>query len=262
MYYQTIPTTRPPIHSQNATRSPSYRENGTHSASIRSIFGASFPSMINPTPPTPGTNPPDYIADALPIPSKPIKYSFTSVSFNAMVLASSAHGQDKQSLYYVAVNMDCFMHSSYITQIWRGGNEFGQFVGDFEMGITKKSSTVFMREEVTVKSHLKRSGLIYNGYWTWMKDDKDYLVWNYTMTPALYYHKNPTQCRLANGSRVLLGQFHPIPVPRKRDYPPAVPVLEVTPEGHEYFDELLMSLLIIERKRLVPASRSLRKLFS
>ena len=36
-------------------------------------------------------------------------------------------------------------------------------------------------------------------------------------------------------------------------------VLEVTPEGQEYFDDLLTALMIIERKRLTPGREAVSK---
>jgi len=41
-----------------------------------------------------------------------------------------------------------------------------------------------------------------------------------------------------------------------------VPELEVTPAGQKYFDHILISLLIIERKRLTPGAAYTKELFS
>ena len=53
-------------------------------------------------------------------------------------------------------------------------------------------------------------------------------------------------------------------IPARRGDPPVVvPELTVTPLGQDYFDEIILSLLIIERKRLTPGKASvLKQLFN
>jgi hypothetical protein len=39
---------------------------------------------------------------------------------------------------------------------------------------------------------------------------------------------------------------------RKRNQPAALPELEIFPSGYQYFDDILMSALLLERQRLTP----------
>lgn len=51
---------------------------------------------------------------------------------NAMVLIPPADAQDTRPQYYITVNMNVFMPLSHITTIYRGANEYGEVVGEFE----------------------------------------------------------------------------------------------------------------------------------
>lgn len=66
------------------------------------------------------------------IPNKPIRYSFSQLSFNSMILVPPADSPDTRPLYHVSVHLNCFMPFSYITTIRRGATEIGDHVADFE----------------------------------------------------------------------------------------------------------------------------------
>ncbi len=48
----------------------------------------------------------------------------------------------------------------------------------------------------------------------------------------------------------------------KPDTPAELPQLEVTPQGQHFFDDILMSVMIIERWRLTPATVDYKQLFN
>jgi len=51
----------------------------------------------------------------------------------------------------------------------------------------------------------------------------------------------------------LLAKFTPRSShPRRQGMPIELPRLEVSPDGHDYFDDILLSALIIERLRTTP----------
>ena len=66
------------------------------------------------------------------IPTGPIRYAFSQLAFNSMILVPPESSPDTRPLYHISVNQNCFNPLSYITTIHRGGNADGEHVGDFE----------------------------------------------------------------------------------------------------------------------------------
>ncbi len=62
--------------------------------------------------------------------------------------------------------------------------------------------------------------------------------------------------------KTLFAIFVPVTHLRKPDTPAELPQLEVTPQGQPFFDDILMSVMIIERWRLTPASGDHKQLFN
>ncbi|KAF8877926.1 hypothetical protein BD779DRAFT_1475034, partial [Infundibulicybe gibba] len=109
-----------------------------------------------------------------------------------------------------------------------GGTEEGDFIGDFELGITSDHSTA---------------------KWMWRSQGSDpLLIWDFRSLPAT--------CRLGSFSSITLAHFSPVRTMRRPGHPVVLPYIEVHPAGQHLFDDILMSLLIIERKRRVPITRS------
>ena len=83
--------------------------------------------------------------------------------------------------------------------------------------------------------------------------------WNFISYISLPTHHSLSQCFSRKGRHLLATYRYSTHV-----QPAHSPVheLEVTPEGQNYFDHLLLSLLIIERKRLTPRQSVLSKLWN
>ncbi|KAF8993809.1 hypothetical protein BDQ17DRAFT_1331520 [Cyathus striatus] len=120
------------------------------------------------------TDIPESSVDNLELPLKLI--------FNSMILLPPANSQNTQPLYHIHIGMNCFMPSSFITTITRGGNEHGELVGDFKMGIVDKTSTLLIWDtEFKLNDILSKEGSQLLATWAWFSNDpKHRLIWKST----------------------------------------------------------------------------------
>jgi len=194
-------------------------------------------------------NPPGYNASRDP--TVPVTYSFSRVSSSAMILIPPEDFPDSRPRYHISVNLNCFMPSSYITTIHRGATENGQFVGDFEMGISKIPATVSFRgKETKIKDILKKSWVLADsGVWRWRCPGKEKtLIWHWQSVPLSATCK--VQAR--KGPAVIVAKFMPASRLRREGNPVDLSRLEILPEGQEDFDDILISVLIVQREKLTP----------
>ncbi|KAI0918337.1 hypothetical protein AcV5_002348 [Taiwanofungus camphoratus] len=195
----------------------------------------------------------------------PVIYIFSQETFHSMVLC--ARGESTPD-YYISVAMNCFIPSSYITTIQRGGSRDGELVGSFEMGISTRKNTVTVdgREKLMdlvlchagSKSNVRSLGRVWQ--WRWHNDDSLHLSWH-SDSPVRYCYLS-SQTGTPNAT--LLASYTPVPLSPRADGQPSPPAsLKLFPEGRRLFDDILISALIIERKRLTPDSRAaLKPLFN
>ncbi|KAF9451190.1 hypothetical protein P691DRAFT_724711 [Macrolepiota fuliginosa MF-IS2] len=112
---------------------------------------------------TPSEAPPDYAVARYPV--RPVRYQFSSVGSNSMILLPPETAPDTRPVYHITVSMNCFVPYSYITTLRRGGTEAGEYVGDFELGATcdpdLRTPTICLRGReypMTTSIEVKRSG--------------------------------------------------------------------------------------------------------
>ncbi|KAF8966220.1 hypothetical protein BDZ97DRAFT_696992 [Flammula alnicola] len=239
-------------------------------ASDSSSYASSFHSQpfsppvsrpISPRAMEANENPPDYIA-TVQRPTAPVKYNFSSISYSSMIVAPNSEAEDSPPKYHISISMNCFMPLNHITTIRRGGSGYGELVAQFEMGIAGSPSTVTIEgKELLIGSLLsKRLGSRQSGLWFWIPpDSKKRLLWDYRQTPFICR----SLLKIGSGAEAsTLATFTPArQVPAGG--PPVLAELTVTPLGQDFFDDLLLSLLIIERRRLTPGKdRVLKQLFN
>ncbi|GLB35891.1 putative para-aminobenzoic acid synthetase [Lyophyllum shimeji] len=176
-------------------------------------------------------SPPGYQSTRKPLTS--ITYTFwpQTTPSNSMILAPPLDLENPGPSYCISVNMNCFTPSSYVTTIRRDSWD-GEFVGDFEMGLTtsKKSSSS----------------------WTWKTPELDksvHLYWDDSAAAGVITCFSSKDRTTGN----VLARFIPPAHPRRHGRPAEMHRLEVSPQGHEYFDDILMSALIVERLRTTPS---------
>ncbi|CAL1698874.1 unnamed protein product [Somion occarium] len=180
----------------------------------------------------------------------PITYKFVTQSFNSMLLK---YEPADLPLYHISTYMNCFIPSSYITVIRRGDSEAGDFVGQFEMGISVKKSTIMIggKEKVTDAVLSKNQHkAVRTWLWRWHNDENTHLSWTYD-SPVKYCYR---RAKPGSPEPPLLASYTPPPLVPRDGRPSPAPSLKVYPDGQPLFDHILVSALVIERKRLTPSS--------
>ncbi|KZT07049.1 uncharacterized protein LAESUDRAFT_725396 [Laetiporus sulphureus 93-53] len=153
--------------------------------------------------------------------------------------------------------MNCFIPTSHITTIRRGGSPYGEVVGSFEMGIaTKKSAVTMAGRERLMDVVLNKAGNKANRVWQWKWHNNRELHLSWHCDSPVKYCYLAAQAGTPNAS--LLASFTPQPLAPRADGLPSPPSsLKVFPDGQWLFDDIVISTLILERKRLTPDPRRL-----
>ncbi|KAJ3829828.1 hypothetical protein EV361DRAFT_392567 [Lentinula raphanica] len=169
---------------------------------------------------------------------------------NSMILHPLATNEQDviDHAYYISVNSNCFTPSSYITSIWKYGRH-KNFVGDFEIAAknSKSVDTVFFRGmEHPIEEVLVTSSRLFYTQWTWKPAESHFILyWDDSLggnSIACFKSKDKTNSNL-------LAKFIPRTHMRRPGREIEYTRLEVTPGGHELFEDVLISALIIERLR-------------
>ncbi|KAF9008103.1 hypothetical protein BDZ89DRAFT_1079194 [Hymenopellis radicata] len=182
-------------------------------------------------------DPPDYATASLPM--EPFVYSFSPVSPTSMLLLPPRSALDSRPRYRISVSTNCFTPSSYITTVTRGASDYGELVGEFEMGITSraKSATIRVaRKESYISDVLDES-----------KSVVRCVLWK-GHTGNLFWSNSTMARRFVQ--RDLLAEFCAptgLRNPEEDDAP--LVQLKIYPEGHEMMDDILLSALVMERRR-------------
>ncbi|KAJ8486928.1 hypothetical protein ONZ51_g4514 [Trametes cubensis] len=140
------------ISSRTIKRKP--RLTGPYGSDHSTGSSTTIVSKISLSLPPPLPPPPGYV-DNKPLPPRPtaVLLSFRQQGFNTMVAYHKNAAE-----YHVAVYMNCFMPSSFVTVI-RRAHEDGEVVSSFEMGISTQRATVNMHgTEKFVDAVLSRTG--------------------------------------------------------------------------------------------------------
>ncbi|TFK36980.1 hypothetical protein BDQ12DRAFT_736708 [Crucibulum laeve] len=227
-------------------------------------LNARSPPPVHPAMQYQGTSalPPGYTELGKPTTNITYTCSPQTIPANSMIVTPPAYVNSLQKPYFISVNMNCFTPTSYITTIRRGSWD-GELVGDFEMGLTtsRKPATICLRgNEQPLSEGLESNYRIFHNMhqsWTWKVSEYDKtttIFWEETPGPGL-----PLTCFSSKEKVVgnILARFLPPRHPRKQGRPSDSTRLEVTPYGHEFIDDIVMSALIIERIRTAPSAWAL-----
>lgn len=202
--------------------------------------------------------PPAADADQMPpgyeesrFPTVPVVYSFSPTSSGSMLLIPPPAHPDSRPLYHVSVQPNVFIPLFYKTRVTRGGSVEGEEVGDFEMSILPAydrnvafgplhESTVSMRG----KEHPLEMILT--------KESTRKYHWRFVVARMKWDCSSvPYRCAL-HADETSLASFTPATGKREPGRPPPLAALEILPSGFKYLDDIVVSILVIERKRLTP----------
>ncbi|KAJ7186779.1 hypothetical protein C8R46DRAFT_1058012 [Mycena filopes] len=151
---------------------------------------------------------------------------------------------DDQGQYRISVslNLNPFVPISYRTTVHRLEGPDESFIGDFELSLNHRRAIVTIGDITT-----RLSNVLFNinsspRHWAWRWDEIG-LRWDCRSSIA---DGSPLCICYTVASPVQLASFVPPPL----DAPPPLPeaVLTVFPDGHECFDHIMLSALIIQRK--------------
>ncbi|EIM81989.1 uncharacterized protein STEHIDRAFT_161341 [Stereum hirsutum FP-91666 SS1] len=88
----------------------------------------------------------------------PIRYILSPHSPNFILVLPSSDAADTRPLYRISVNSNCFIPSSYVTTIRRGGSEDGEFAGDFERFTGQLDYNHRRTSDAAAKHHVAEGG--------------------------------------------------------------------------------------------------------
>ncbi|KAF7311645.1 hypothetical protein MKEN_01067800 [Mycena kentingensis (nom. inval.)] len=189
--------------------------------------------------------PPAY--EHIKAPLEPVNYAFSPQQHeNTMLLVPPSSLPDSRPQYHISVALNVFNPFSFTTTIRRGGTSNGPKVGEFEMGISSLPGIV------TINGVIKFiSEVVVEGEWgkhTWKFDSQDtskHIFWNRSPADLGLYN-----CYLDRQYKVKIAQYQGHTFKRR----PAETTLRVYPEGQKHFDDIVISILILERMRLRPGA--------
>ncbi|KAF5374357.1 hypothetical protein D9758_004719 [Tetrapyrgos nigripes] len=183
-------------------------------------------------------------------PEKNVTYSLSAGAPNTCLLVPSADSPNTRPRFHVTV------------AVRQGGTENGRFVAEFEIGHDQLKSK--MADWITY-GDLQRQPLLYvlheqyyttkdtrikyssgEFYWWFFKRPPETVQWRCYAT-AEETVKKQEEAKLYATYTPLKQVRHGIRVETL-----VLRQLEVTPEAHDFLDQILISLLILERRRLAP----------
>ncbi|KAI0659915.1 hypothetical protein C8Q70DRAFT_102798 [Cubamyces menziesii] len=244
------------ISSRTIKRKP--RLTGPYGSDHSTGSSTTIVSKISLSLPPPLPPPPGYV-DNKPLPPRPtaVLLSFRQQGFNTMVAYHKNAAE-----YHVAVYMNCFMPSSFVTVI-RRAHEDGEVVSSFEMGISTQRATVNMHgTEKFVDAVLSRTGKKTDDriwQWKWDEDPNHMIGWH-REAPVRYCYILDSAGR---PSGPMIAAFVVCSsTSNVRQASPQPASITIYPAGQHIMDHILTSALLVERKRLTPSPMTMNPIFN
>ncbi|KAJ7074703.1 hypothetical protein C8F01DRAFT_33602 [Mycena amicta] len=152
---------------------------------------------------------------------------------------SEDHGRYRIS---VSLNLNPFVPICYRTTVHRLQDAQEAFIGDFELSLNHRRAIVTIGDVTTRLVNVLYSINSSSRHWSWRWDDIG-LRWDCRTTLE---DGSPMCICYTLASTTQLASFVPPPF----DAPPPLPeaVLTIFPDGHDFFDHILLSALIVQRK--------------
>ncbi|KAJ3870299.1 hypothetical protein EV359DRAFT_59219 [Lentinula novae-zelandiae] len=199
---------------------------------------------------------PDYSRHNRPV--NPISYSFTDWGSNFMLLVPPPNASEIEPSYKISVslNLNPFLPISFVTKVEMVLIENDPevvFVGEFESylisGLANRVSLNQTRGVLTmIGAPTRLSNVLSNvdasrGHWMWTHANVQ-LRWD--CRTRLEDGSPMCVCYGLDRLSIQLATFVPPPILASPPLPAAV--FTVFPDGHEFFEHILMSMLVVQRK--------------
>ncbi|KAH9933020.1 uncharacterized protein B0H18DRAFT_985167 [Fomitopsis serialis] len=190
------------------------------------------------------TQPPRYVH--IERPNKPLTYEFMSWNMKSMLLVPPRSvDPGRGALYFisVALNLNPFAPLSYVTSLYRGSDAEGEFIGEFELGITHSRATISIGNHSTRLKNILTSDARFRELFTWRYETVE-LRWDCRTK----LDDGSRMCICSDAASHQLASFVPPPLDASPPLPNAT--LTVFPDGHRHqlFDHIVLSALVVERK--------------
>ncbi|KAL4243344.1 hypothetical protein ABKN59_011532 [Abortiporus biennis] len=187
-----------------------------------------------------GSRPPEYVPAR---PTVPLIYTFTMWHAESVLLIPPRSCPDRTPIYNIRVklNLNPFTPLSYVTTIRRGATEDGSIVGEFEIGVSHPRAIVTFGNYSTRMSSILTKRSNEERVWRWKHTNID-LRWDCKSV----LDDGSSMCVCYDSRKHQVASFVPPPPNASPPLPEAT--LTVFPDGHDMFDDILISALVIERK--------------
>ncbi|KAI0814805.1 hypothetical protein BC629DRAFT_813521 [Irpex lacteus] len=184
----------------------------------------------------------------------PCTCTFYELANATMVLCPPGEVENQTPLYTFHVSPSCFQPMSFITTVKRGGPGSKQLIARFEMGMSRDPPTLLMDnipyqlhdvffEFRKVKSKLKQDR------WRWVRGQYN-LHWYYSSDFEAICHHDSDQAKTPLATLISAAGAHtPGTLPPSGQ--PMTRLMVMTP-NQALLDEIVVSALLVERKRLTP----------
>jgi hypothetical protein len=147
--------------------------------------------------------------------------------------------------YHLAVQMNCFIPGVFQTTLYRGHDNTGEIVGDFELSSPDRNAVVGLHGEEFELASLLLVKEDWDGVAPRFEWARNNLRWNCSQVP------NVCTVRHANGSSITVAKFTTCRRPRKPgEMTPPLAQLELFSPGAHLLDDIILSILIVEQIRL------------
>ncbi|KAJ3933545.1 MAG: hypothetical protein NXY57DRAFT_998285 [Lentinula lateritia] len=192
------------------------------------------------------SRPPHYSRHNRPV--NPISYSFTDWGSNFMLLVPPPNASEIEPSYKISVslNLNPFLPISFVTKVEMVLIENDPevvFVGEFEVSLNQTRGVLTMIGAPTRLSNVLSNVDASRGHWMWTHANVQ-LRWD--CRTRLEDGSPMCVCYGLDRLSIQLATFVPPPILASPPLPAAV--FTVFPDGHEFFEHILMSMLVVQRK--------------
>ncbi|KAI0821823.1 hypothetical protein BC628DRAFT_1341096 [Trametes gibbosa] len=141
----------------------------------------------------------------------------------------------------VSLNLNPFVPLSYVTTLRRGPSELGELVAPSRLGVMHSRGILRMNHRaIRMSTVLKKDGYSPRKFrWQYANS---VILWDCRTT----LDDGSPMCICSDINSHQIASF--VPPPPDPPQPPPAAVLTVFPDGHELFDHILLSALVVERK--------------
>ncbi|TFK75650.1 hypothetical protein BDN72DRAFT_448732 [Pluteus cervinus] len=203
-------------------------------------------------------NPPNYGDSRNPV--GPVTYQFSNLPGGGTLLLPPESAPNTRPVYHIRTTQNTFAPLSHRTVVHRGSSEQGEFIGEFEFGMSANDAYILLHKkalplpQVLYKSQKPQGSVSYTVYgkWTWR--------WPRTPVPLFWNCIDRSEgwtCELEDKTR--LAEYVPPHLSPSRGM--TLPTLEVMPTGQKYFDDILFGAIILEQKNSLPSFTVINRAF-